>query len=339
VTDPAVIAQGGYTIKAIERQAFASFKVATFVDPAGAEPNADDPDPALSHHYTATIDWGDATSSEGLISQSAGVFVVQGSHAYSEQGSYPITVTVHHESAAPAVAQSAAIVSYGAGILLLDPKGCGALTVTDRGSVDIGASGVMVVDSSNRQAVTLGGFASVTTAEVDVVGGVKKGAGARLQGDVQKTARVAAPLSLPLPLAPAKSYKAVRYIKRGTLTLNPGTYVGGIQLGGNSTVYLNPGVYYMKGGGFKVSGNARVFGDGVIIVNAPQKACDTISFADNAIVNLSAPTSLPGPYAAYAGIALFQKPTASVPITLQHHSAVTLQGEIYAPRAALTIQS
>ncbi len=59
--------------------------VATFTDPAGAEPLAD---------YAATIAWGDGTTSAGTISVSNGVFTVSGSHTYAEEGGDTLRVTV-----------------------------------------------------------------------------------------------------------------------------------------------------------------------------------------------------------------------------------------------------
>jgi hypothetical protein len=58
--------------------------VATFTD---ANPNG-----SLSD-FSATIDWGDNTSSTGTISQSSGAFVVGGAHTYANLG--PYTVTAH----------------------------------------------------------------------------------------------------------------------------------------------------------------------------------------------------------------------------------------------------
>ena len=59
--------------------------VATFTD---ANPNA-----PLSD-FTATIDWGDSTSSTGTITETAGVFSVTGTHTYAEEGTYPAVVSI-----------------------------------------------------------------------------------------------------------------------------------------------------------------------------------------------------------------------------------------------------
>jgi streptogramin lyase len=68
--------------------------VATFTDPAGPEPVA---------NYSATIDWGDGTTTPGVIGMvDAVTFSVSapaGGHTYVEEGNYTINLTVQHELA------------------------------------------------------------------------------------------------------------------------------------------------------------------------------------------------------------------------------------------------
>ena len=125
VSDPAVIATGGFTFVAIEGELSAVQTVATFTDPGGAEPLAD---------YSASINWGDGTpATVGTISFAAGVFTVTSSHKYAvglgEPGDFgntfcsadppsyhkAITVTVSHESAPTAQAVSDAKISLKPG--------------------------------------------------------------------------------------------------------------------------------------------------------------------------------------------------------------------------------
>ncbi|MCY2953695.1 MAG: proprotein convertase P-domain-containing protein [Planctomycetota bacterium] len=103
VADRAVIPTGGYTFTATEGAASTEQTVATFTDPAGAEGLSD---------YSAVIDWGDGSTSAGVITVNAGsLFAVKGSHTYSEEGTYPISTTISHDAAPTASATSTARVS------------------------------------------------------------------------------------------------------------------------------------------------------------------------------------------------------------------------------------
>jgi hypothetical protein len=81
--DPLITATGT-TFSATEGTSF-SGKVASFHDPDTS---------ATAAEYSATIDWGDGTSSAGTISGSGGSFDVNGTHTYAEQGSYTVKVTI-----------------------------------------------------------------------------------------------------------------------------------------------------------------------------------------------------------------------------------------------------
>lgn len=113
VSDPAVLATGGFALTAAEAAPFAGMTVATFTDPGGTEPASD---------YSADINWGDGTLTQvggGSIAFAGGVFTVTGGHTYAEESGlehpgsqpYQITVTVHHEAAPTATAHSTAAVS------------------------------------------------------------------------------------------------------------------------------------------------------------------------------------------------------------------------------------
>jgi streptogramin lyase len=96
------------TIAAVEGSAFIG-TVATFTDPAGAEPNpSDGPDGSVGNHYSASIAWGDNTpATSGTIAYDAKAkdFTVSGSHTYAEEGGnltsafgYSVMVTISHEA-------------------------------------------------------------------------------------------------------------------------------------------------------------------------------------------------------------------------------------------------
>jgi hypothetical protein len=87
-------AQGGFVIPGKELQALTNVVVATFT--------GDGSDPAS--HFHATIDWGDGTTSPGVIKgpDQNGVFTVCGTHTYAEDGevevdlvdAFPLTITI-----------------------------------------------------------------------------------------------------------------------------------------------------------------------------------------------------------------------------------------------------
>src|SRR5262249_31015070 len=53
-----------------------------------------DPGHGTAGDFSATVAWGDGSSSAGTITPSGGGFTVSGSHTYAQAGSYTATVTV-----------------------------------------------------------------------------------------------------------------------------------------------------------------------------------------------------------------------------------------------------
>jgi hypothetical protein len=104
VSDQSVSAVGGFSLSAAEGNDSGIQTLATFTDPAGAEAQGD---------YSADVLWGDGSSSTGTLSfnASTGVFTVSGNHKYTEEGTYSITITIHHDMATSAIATSSASVS------------------------------------------------------------------------------------------------------------------------------------------------------------------------------------------------------------------------------------
>jgi PKD domain len=118
VSDPPVNASGGFTLEVNVGTDTGPQAVATFTDPAGAEPNASDSAPPNSTaHYTASIDWGDGSKSPGAItpltpSSPTQEFTVTGNHAYTTQSpvsGFNVITTIDHEGVT-CMATSTAIV-------------------------------------------------------------------------------------------------------------------------------------------------------------------------------------------------------------------------------------
>jgi hypothetical protein len=71
------------SIAGLEGQSF-SGTVATFSDPGAAATDT----------FTATINWGDNSSSVGAVQATGGNYSVSGSHTYADEGSFPVSVTI-----------------------------------------------------------------------------------------------------------------------------------------------------------------------------------------------------------------------------------------------------
>jgi N-acetylneuraminic acid mutarotase len=92
----------GTSITAIEGGAFSGLKLAGFRD---ADQNL------TASMYSATISWGDTTSSSGLVtSDGSGGYTVTGSHTYVEKGTFSITVQISDlDGGTTSVSTSAAV--------------------------------------------------------------------------------------------------------------------------------------------------------------------------------------------------------------------------------------
>jgi hypothetical protein len=128
----------------------------------------------------------------------------------------------------------------------------------------------------------------------------------------------------------------------GILTLSPGTYNGGISASGGASIVLQPGIYYMNGGGFSFDGNGSLTvagpaspdtGTGVLIYNNPQSNSDTISINGNGAVSLPAPTT-----GTYNGISIFQARTATAAVNITGNGTTNIGGTFYAAGATLNVQ-
>ncbi|MBV8998409.1 MAG: hypothetical protein JO304_05080 [Solirubrobacterales bacterium] len=108
--------------------------VATISDPnASAAPSA----------YSATINWGDGTTSPGTITGGNGSFDVTGKHAYSAGGSYPVAVTI----TSVGTNQGSSTVQDSATMTAPPPPGAPSPVVT--GAPTIGITGAGFTGSVN----------------------------------------------------------------------------------------------------------------------------------------------------------------------------------------------
>jgi hypothetical protein len=112
--EPQLQVQAG-PIRAFEGQPF-SARVAAFSEGFGGTGNAAD--------YTATIDWGDGSTTSGTVSGATGfgMLSVSGAHTYSDEGVFALRVTVT-DTDTPWNQGSAGTIAMGGDAPLLAPSG------------------------------------------------------------------------------------------------------------------------------------------------------------------------------------------------------------------------
>ena len=213
------------------------------------------------------------------------------------------------------------------GMLLLDPSMSGSLSARGNGAVNI-PNGRVVVNSSDAAAVDFRGNGTVTSLETDITGGAHDTKGG-LHGTVKTGAT---PTADPFASLPVPDPTSMPVQTASGSVLNPGRYVGGINLSNSTAVTLNPGVYYLDGGGLSFNGSGAVTGNGVIFYNAPKTSSDTVNISPSAALNLTPPTS-----GTYRGIEVFQDRTSTVAVSMTGNGSMSVNGTIYAAKAQIDL--
>ncbi|MBV8632387.1 MAG: hypothetical protein JOZ83_15770 [Silvibacterium sp.] len=198
------------------------------------------------------------------------------------------------------------------------------------GSASIAASCGIIDDAGGSSAAIFNGNDTINSAGLYIHGGdINNGNNTISPSPTTNALAVADPLSyLTAPTAGSCTYtNEVINGGSGTVTLNPGTYCGGLIINGNVTVSFTSGTYIMQGnmivnGGDTISGTGLTFyfSSGSLTMNGSSDA------------NLVAPTS-----GTYAGILIYQDSSDSSGIILNGDSNSVWQGTLYAPAANLTL--
>ncbi|MGH7138759.1 MAG: TIGR03118 family protein, partial [Pirellulales bacterium] len=222
-----------------------------------------------------------------------------------------------------------------AALLVLDPSGPGTITSSGNANVAVSGGGTIVDDSSSSSAITANGNAQVAAGTIDVVGSVRANGNANIDGLIDVGA---APVGDPLASLAEPSMVGLPRFHQGPIppnshvVLEPGVYNGGINVQGHTSVFLEPGIYILNGGGLQVGGQATVVGNDVMIFNDPMGPADRIHVSGQGSLVLSGPDSGP-----YKGIAIFQDRVAGSPIAVDGQGLIKVQGILYAPTAPIQV--
>jgi hypothetical protein len=219
------------------------------------------------------------------------------------------------------------------GILVLDPTGYQALS--GGGGSSLYTTAKVLVNSNNVTAAYTGGGGLLTAPEFDITGGYGgSGFNGTIKTGVQPTPDPLAYLPVPDPSGmPIQSHSPLS-ISNGTPTLSPGVYRGGISVSGQGGIIMQPGIYYMDGGGFSFTGQGSLNAPGVMIYNAPQKSNDIVSIqgSGKGAVNVTPPSS-----GLYQGISIFQDRNFATSMNISGNGNFSFLGTFYAAKALLKI--
>lgn len=208
-------------------------------------------------------------------------------------------------------------------VLALDPTASRAAQFSGNTAVSLTGCSVMA-NSRAADAVSLRGSARLTVNCLISGGGANLGSGATLT-ECRSPILNAPPVGDPYASIPEPAAQGGCLNGNGS-TLSPGRYCSGLRLGGNVT--LQPGVYHISGGDFRVNANANIQGQGVTFV---LHGSSGLNFNGNATVNLAAPTT-----GAAAGILFFGDRSGSGSSTLNGTASSRMTGAIYLPRQAVS---
>lgn len=226
-----------------------------------------------------------------------------------------------------------------------------ALLVSGSNSSITSANCGIAVNSSSSTAMVVSGNAVVTSAFEKIVGGFQiQGQSTISPTPVTGVPQFSDPLgALSAPAIPTACTATNANYQNGppnypAVYLNPGTYCGGIYVGGAANVTFNPGVYYVYGGGITFnSSNSVASGSGVMFFNTdghgipglPTSNFAPIIISGQPNLTLSAPSS-----GAYSGVLFFKDRNVSSANNndqINGSSQPKLTGTIYLPGERLTL--
>jgi hypothetical protein len=135
----------GTPIAGKSHQAFNNVMVATFTDTDTANTAGD---------FTATIDWGDGTTTAGAVAGSNGSFSVSGTHAYATSGQDTITVKVADDAPGTATATTTTTASVSPGAVVKSDFNGDGMSDLVLQNVTMNGNGNVMVDLMNGTSVT-----------------------------------------------------------------------------------------------------------------------------------------------------------------------------------------
>ena len=234
-------------------------------------------------------------------------------------------------------------------IYVLHPTASRAFDIPSGSTLNAGCG--VQVNSSSSTALSLTSGSDLVSTDVNITGGYEANSGSTAI-PTPDTGQLAIPDPLAWLQAPSFDSCTMTDLEVGkngreTLTINEGTYCGGILVTNGSTLIMNPGVYKLRAnsnrGGFQLRSGSTVQGNGVFIYNGNLSACSDldkckISLESTSVVQLTAMST-----GYYAGILFFQERNYTdeekLRISIESGSSSYFHGTLYFPNHQLRYNS
>ncbi|WP_439624366.1 hypothetical protein [Gemmata sp.] len=221
------------------------------------------------------------------------------------------------------------------GIMALDPKLKGSFQSGGNGAISVTGGANVLVNSTSSEGMIANGGGSISAPTFSLSGspGWNATNNSTLSGTtLSNQPQQPDPLRY-LPVPDPTTMPAQSASNGNKVSLKPGVYTSNLNFTGNTTVTMDPGVYYIKGASFSFSG-ASLTGSGVMIYMDPSSTSDNLSITggSGSSIALSPPTSGP-----WQGISIFQRRDSenTVKITGGSGSSMAITGTFYAAGGTL----
>jgi hypothetical protein len=227
-------------------------------------------------------------------------------------------------------------------LLALDPASDVAFTLDSNAIVDLTGCGV-TINSTNASALTTRSNAEMAANNICVAGGYEQlGNSTITPTPYTGCDPLPDPLAgLALPSVGACNHVNMNIGNNSTVVLNPGVYCGGIDMDSNAVATLNPGIYVMKDGPLHTDSNTVLSGDGVLIFLTGTGTNPNVGnlgavldLDSNSIVDLKAAAS-----GTYGGVVVYQNPAIGGTHRINSNSNKIFEGVIYLPQGDILVDS
>lgn len=247
----------------------------------------------------------------------------------------PVFAHFFSNQVTPIVADATARI-YGTGsvcVLGLDETSAQTIRLNNKAKLTANSCNV-VSNSVDSRSLVVGGTATMSAQNIYTAGGYVGAMSAFSPTPVEDAQKMDDPLA-DRPTPKFSGCDHIDYsVSKGSVTLSPGIYCGGLSISGKADVTLQSGNYIIKDGPLSVTGKSQIHGENVGFYLTGTDA--TLQFAIGSSISLTAPKD-----GVLAGLLFYEDRNSPVGRThrISSDNARLLLGTVYLPQGKLTIDA